>query len=458
MIYALVLGLTDREHRHAHYVVPARCVLPTSAVPRSLLGRTVEPDSKIQLKCSGDRGGCSRCLASSADCTYGPDGDGNGNKSTTGRSKGANRRRQRQTVPRLTPAANNDRVPAQIQHGRIGVDSDSPIRPSRSAENEDTTRRNVNDWNREGHQTSPSATSPDAIPSDGIDWSSTLFDVQNLPGLSGLSPSLGLGSTDSPIDGAPVDAVSNTVPESLPALSQTTPAAAMSVPGGSSLSITRDSGLRSPHPSLAPNRPGHSCHCLTNLAVILERLGRYRLGDKPKTANNLDCLLFCLGSGVSACDKAISCKICNVCQDHSILLATIARQLAHICNDLCGCILVYQHKVRAAANTEPPAESSPLTSFIEYPSSGNPQSDADGERLAVEGDEISFGRYQIQGVQMRLRLIVNLTALHMTDLLALLGQLSQHIGQVDGATGILTDARKTAHTAHWMLQRLRDEL
>lgn len=418
----------------------------------------MEAKLKIQLKCSGDRGGCSRCLASSAECTYGPDGDGDGNKSTTGRGKGANRRRQRQTVPRLNAAADNDRIPASTQHGRIGVDSDGPVLPSRSAENGDTTRWNVNDWNRERQQTSPSATSPDALPSDGNDWSSSLFDVHNLPDLSGLSPTLGLGSTDSPIDRAPVGAVSNTVPEPLPALSQITPAAAMSVPGSPSLTITRHSGLRSPHPSLAPNCPGHGCHCPTNLAVILERLGRYRLGDKPKTANNLDCLLFCLGSGVSACDKAISCKMCSACQDHSILLATIARQLSHICNDLCGCILVYQHKVREAANTEPPAESSPLISFTEDPSSGNPQSEADGERLAVEGDEISFGRYQIQGVQMRLRLIINLTALHMTDLLALLSQLSQRLGQVDGATAMLTDAQKTAHTADWMLQRLRDEL
>lgn len=229
-----------------------------------------------------------------------------------------------------------------------------------------------------------------------------------------------------------------------------------------------DSVLPSRRTSLGPTRPAGGCQCLTTLAAVLERLGRYRLGDKPKTATNLDCLLFCLGSGVSACNKVLSCKTCNACHEHSILLATIAKQLAHVCNDLCGCMLVHQHKVRssAAANTDAPSASTATTSTstsVPSPtflpgdptsSGGNPQQP---EAEALVDGEISFGRYQIQGVEMRLRLIQNLMALHMTDLLALLDQLSQRIGQVDGATGMLTDARKTAYTAHWMLQRLQSE-
>lgn len=234
-----------------------------------------------------------------------------------------------------------------------------------------------------------------------------------------------------------------------------------------------DSVLPSRRTSLGPTRPAGGCQCLTTLAAVLERLGRYRLGDKPKTATNLDCLLFCLGSGVSACNKVLSCKTCNACQEHSILLATIAKQLAHVCNDLCGCMLVHQHKVRSsAANTDAPSASTATTSTstsVPSPtflpgdpttSSGNPQQqqpDAEADAESLVDGEISFGRYQIQGVEMRLRLIQNLMALHMTDLLTLLDQLSQRIGQVDGATGMLTDARKTAYTAHWMLQRLQSE-
>lgn len=220
---------------------------------------------------------------------------------------------------------------------------------------------------------------------------------------------------------------------------------------------TPDSALSSRRTSLGITRPAGGCQCLTTLAAVLERLGRYRLGDKPKTANSLDCLLFCLGSGVSACNNVLSCKLCNACQEYSILLATIAKQLAHVCNDLCGCLLVHQHKVRSAANTEAPSTSTSVPSHT-FPGDPSSEKRQQPEPDALVDGEISFGRYQIQGAEMRLRLIQNLMALRMIDFLALLDQLSQRIGQVDGATGMLTDARKTACTAHWMLQRLQSEL
>lgn len=303
----------------------------------------------------------------------------------------------------------------------------------------------------------------DAPPSN--DWCRDLLDFNDFTDLNGGSPSFGLGSMNSPVDEALVNI--GMTPEHVSALSQppstctparapstSSAAAAVSVPDSPSPLTAHDSVLRSPRTSTGLNRPDGCCQCLANLASILERLGRYRLGDKPKTDNNLDCLLYCLGSGVSTCNKTLSCKVCDACQDHSILLATIAEQLGHICNDLCGCLLVHQHKARAA-NTEAPSDSPPPPLSPADASRRNPRPETEGDELV--GGEISFGRYHIQGADMRLRLIQNLMALHMTDLLALLDQLTQRIGQVDGATGMLTEARKIAHTAHWMLQRLRSE-
>lgn len=304
----------------------------------------------------------------------------------------------------------------------------------------------------------------DAPPSN--DWCRDLLDFNDFTDLNGGSPSFGLGSMNSPVDEALVNI--GMTPEHLSALSQpprtctparapstSSAAAAVSVPGSPSPLTAHDPVLHSPRTSTGLNRSGGGCQCLANLASILERLGRYRLGDKPKTDNNLDCLLFCLGSGVSTCNKTLSCKVCDACQDHSILLATIAEQLGHICNDLCGCLLAHQHKARAAANIAARSDSPPPPLSPADASSGNPQSETEGDKLV--GGKISFGRYHIQGADMRLRLIQNLMALHMTDLLALMDQLTQRVGQVDGATGMLTEARKIAHTAHWMLERLRSE-
>lgn len=450
-------------------------------IPLPLM-RTVRAHVEIQLKCSGERGGCRRCLASSAECTYGPDAEGQGNGSRPGRSRGATKHKQRRRQPAQPSSSTvaNDRPLPMTQHGRTNVELNGPSPRSRDAENGNGRRRDVNDWNTEGGQMSPSAlpdstqgastrtgSSLDATPSN--DWCRDLLDFNDFTDLSGGSPSFGLGSMNSPVDEALVNTVVGMAPEHLSALSQppstgtparapstSSAAAAVSVPDSPSPLTAHDSVLRSSRTSTGLSRAGGGCQCLANLASILERLGRYRLGDKPKTDNNLDCLLFCLGSGVSTCNKTLSCKVCDACQDHSILLATIAEQLGHICNDLCGCLLVHQHKARAA-NTEAPSDSPPPPPPLSPAdaSSGNPQPETEGDKLV--GGEISFGRYHIQGADMRLRLIQNLMALHMTDLLALLDQLTQRIGQVDGATGMLAGARKTAHTAHWMLQRLRSE-
>lgn len=300
------------------------------------------------------------------------------------------------------------------------------------------------------------------------DWCRDLLDFNDFTDLNGGPPSFGLGSMNSPVDEALVNTVVGMAPEHLSALSQppstctparaasiSSAAAVVSVPDSLSPLTAHDSVPPPPRASTGLNRAGGGCQCLANLASILERLGRYRLGDKPKTDNNLDCLLFCLGSGVSTCNKTLSCKICDACQDHSILLATISEQLGHICNDLCGCLLVHQHKARAA-NTEAPSDSPPPPPPTADASSVNPPPETEGDKLV--GGEISFGRYHIQGADMRLRLIQNLMALHMTDLLALLDQLTQRIGQVDGANVMLAEARKIAHMAQWMLQRLRSEL
>lgn len=358
--------------------------------------------------------------------------------------------------------------------------ANGPSRPNQDVEDEDGGRRHANDENRKGCQMSPSAPpdpanrapahagfSSDVPP--GADSSIDLFDFNDFTDFNGESGSIDLSCMNSPIIGTLADAVSSIAPGPLPALPQppNTPAcvpsttqAAVAVHESPSPLTARGSRLSTPRPPLEPTRPGGGCQCLTSLAGILERLGRYRLGDKPKTASNLDCLLFCLGSGVSACNKALSCKTCDACEEHSILLATIAKQLAHVCNDLCGCLLVHQHKVKAAAGSSETTSTSTSTSppsppFPGDPGSGDPAPESESETL-VDGD-ISFGRYRIQGAEMRLRLIQNLMALHMTDLLALLEKLTQRIGQVDGATGMLADAKNTTYTAHWMLQRLRSE-
>lgn len=287
--------------------------------------------------------------------------------------------------------------------------------------------------------TSPSA----ATDSANADWSSGCqwFDFNDLAHLNGYPPGFGDISPALLADGAPAETVTGAIsPGQLLAVSRP-PDPPTCAPSTTSAPASQRTGL-------GLNHPGDGCRCLTTLVAILERLGRYRLGDKPKAASNLDCLLFCLGSGVGACDKVLSCKACDACKENPILLATIAEQLACVCNDLCGCLLVHQHKVRSAANTgEPSAPGDP--------GGGDPQQpEADA---LVDGD-ISFGRYQIHGVEMRLRLIQNLLALHMTDFLALLDQMAQRTGRVDGAAGMLTDARKTAITANWMLQRLQSEL
>ncbi|KAK7734186.1 hypothetical protein SLS63_004471 [Diaporthe eres] len=340
-----------------------------------------------------------------------PQGDGYGNGRRTGRSKGASRRRRRQTVPpKPSTTDDDDRPSTTAPNGRTTVDVNGPSRRSWDAENGGGRRADINDSSPAPPDSTKTASAHVGHPSDAppsTDWSSELFGFDDFTDLTGESTSFGLSNMNSPADGT----LSN-------------------------------SGLSG------------GCQCLTTLAGILERLGRYRLGDKPKNDKNLDCLLFCLGTGVDACKKVLSCKVCNACQEHSILLATIAERLPHICNDLCGCLLVHQHQVRAAANTGALSESSASSSLSGDPSGGNPQRESEGELTLVDG-EISFGRYKIQGAEMRLRLIQNLMALYMTDLLAVLDQMYQRIGQVDGTVGMLDEAREMATTAQWMLQQLR---
>ncbi|KAG6366024.1 hypothetical protein INS49_000200 [Diaporthe citri] len=411
-----------------------------------------------KLKCSGERGGCSRCLASSAECVYGPEGDGYGNGRRTGRSKGATRRRHRQTVPPKSSTTDDDRPSTTSQHGRTTVGVNGPSRRSRDAEDGDGRRPDINGSSSAPPDSTKTASAHIGHPSDGppsTDWSGDLFGFDDFTDLNGAeSPSFGLSSMNSPVDGTLSNSGFSTTPGPVPSLSQppntsarapSTTSASLSVPEDPSPLTAQDQEIC--FPRLGLTRPGGGCQCLTTLAGILERLGRYRLGDKPKTDKNLDCLLFCLGTGVDACKKVLSCKVCNACQEHSILLATIAERLPHICNDLCGCLLVHQHKVRAAANTGAPQ-------LPGDPSGGNPQRESEGELTLVDG-EISFGRYKIQGAEMHLRLIQNLMALYMTDLLAVLDQLYQRIGQVDGTVGMLDEAREMATTAEWMLQQLR---
>lgn len=430
-------------------------------IPWLCLSRTIKAHFKIQLKCSGERGGCSRCLASSADCVYGPDGDGYEYGRRTGRSKGATRRRRRQTVPAKSSATDDDR-PAQ--HGSTTCDVNGPSQRRRDTEDGDGRRPDVNDSSSAGPDPTKTASAhtghhSDAPPS--TDWSSDLFGFDDFTDLNGESPSFGLSSMSSPVDDTLGNSGFSTASGPLPNLSQppntsarapATTSATLSMPENRSPLTAQDPEIC--FPRLGLTRPGGGCQCLTTLAGILERLGRYRLGDKPKTDQNLDCLLFCLGTGVDACKKVLSCKVCNACQEHSILLATIAERLPHICNDLCGCLLVHQHKVRAAANTGALSESSTSPSLAGDQGSGNSQRENEGELTLVDG-EISFGRYKIQGAEMRLRLIQNLMALYMTDLLAVLDQMFQRIGQVAGTVGMLDEAREMAITAQWMLQQLR---
>lgn len=345
------------------------------------------------------------------------------------------------------------------------MDVNGPSRRSRDAEDGIETRPDVNDSSSAPPDSTKAASAHNGYPSDAppsTDWSSELFGFDDFTDLNGESTSFGLGSMNSPVDGPLSSSGFSTTPGPAPSLSQppntsarapSTPSASLSVPEDRSPLTSQDPEIC--FPRLGLTRPGGGCQCLTTLAGILERLGRYRLGDKPKTDKNLDCLLFCLGTGVDACKKVLSCKVCNACQEHSILLATIAERLPHICNDLCGCLLVHQHQVRAAAtNTGALSESSASSSLSGDPSGGNPQRESEGELTLVDG-EISFGRYKIQGAEMRLRLIQNLMALYMTDLLAVLDQMFQRIGQVDGTVGMLDEAREMATTAQWMLQQLR---
>ncbi|KUI72653.1 hypothetical protein VM1G_08242 [Cytospora mali] len=459
-----------------------------------------------KLKCSGDRNGCDRCLASSSNCTYPPSRDGY----WAGRSTGASKQRRRQSIPASSSSTNdNDQALSTAQRGR-------PNGPSRGTNGrrhgpeprdfetgEGRQHQRANGRNRDRPQTPPSATSvsapggsssrltptTDAPPSTS--WSSDLFDFNDFTDTNGDSPNFmaqleglgGLDRTNSIADSSLVNAIFNMTPEPLPPLTQPPDLPAPSI-RSASVSVPEDPlGLTSqksrPRPPQASPPPRtsstggdgtggcSSCKCLPDLAGILERLGRYRLGEgKPKAANNLDCLLFCLGTGVSTCKKVLSCARCDACQEHSILIATIAQQLTHVCNDLCACILVHQHKAKTASssstnnnnnnNNNNTTAPSPSSSPSSLPSGAAAAGGEDEEEALVDG-EISFGRYQIQGVEMRLRLVQNLMALHMTDLMALLGQLWQRMGHVQGASGMLTEARKTAHTAHWMLQRMRAE-
>lgn len=430
-----------------------------------------------KLKCSGERGGCSRCLASSAECVYGPEGDGPGNGARTGRSKGVTRRRRRQTVPPKSSSTDSDRPSTTVPNGRTTVDVNGPSRPSLNAENGGGRWTDINDSSPAPPDSAKTASESAQIghPSDAppsTDWPSELFAFNDFTEFDGEPASFGLSNINSPVDGTVRNSgFSTTTPGPVPSLSQPQPpntsarapsisTAALSVPGDPSPLISKDSEIC--YPRLGLTRPGGGCQCLTNLAGILERLGRYRLGDKPKNDKNLDCLLFCLSTGVDTCKKVLSCKVCNACQEHSILLATIAERLPHICNDLCGCLLVHQHQVRAAANTGALSESSASSSLSRDLSGGNTQGQGQGQgegegegELGLVDGEISFGRYRVQAAEMRLRLIQNLMALYMTDLLSVLDRIFQRIGQVDGTVSLLDEAREMAKTAHWMLQQLR---
>lgn len=369
-------------------------------------------------------------------------------------------------MPPKPSTTDDDRPSTTAPNGRTTVDVNGPSRRSWDAENGDGRRADINDSSPAPPDSTKTASAHVGHPSDAppsTDWSSELFGFDDFTDLTGESTSFGLSNMNSPADGTLSNSGFSTTPGPVPSLSQPQPpntssrapstsSAALSVPEDPSPLTTQDSEIC--FPRLGLTRPGGGCQCLTTLAGILERLGRYRLGDKPKNDKNLDCLLFCLGTGVDACKKVLSCKVCNACQEHSILLATIAERLPHICNDLCGCLLVHQHQVRAAANTGALSESSASSSLSGDPSGGNPQRESEGELTLVDG-EISFGRYKIQGAEMRLRLIQNLMALYMTDLLAVLDQMYQRIGQVDGTVGMLDEAREMATTAQWMLQQLR---
>lgn len=170
--------------------------------------RAIEAHGKMQLNCSGDRGGCSRCLASSVECIYGPDGDG----STAGRSRlkrPAKRRRRRQTAagPSAYSTADNDRCSTTSQHGRMRMDVNVATQMSTSAA----------PGSAKGTSPRPGSSS-DAPPS--TDWPSDWFDFNDFTHVNGEPPTFGLSSPTLHANGIPVNAVSGTMAAGpLPALS-----------------------------------------------------------------------------------------------------------------------------------------------------------------------------------------------------------------------------------------------
>ncbi|CAI7600602.1 unnamed protein product [Penicillium glandicola] len=358
-----------------------------------------------KLKCSGEKGGCDRCLAASNTCTY--------RRSSTSRD---DRRQQR----RLSSELNSCEWSPGISNQTAGR------RYSQQLQSQEPNNKQKHTSRSDGVPIDAESAHSN---SDGVvvvSPSSWLDPSWELPSLNdcGDSEYCGLDKLDRLADMPtllPLDVGDNGIfetdllNETTEATDWTEPSVAMQtnhetllftniIPShesqracqtvkGKRKSISQPTPTPiSPVPLSLGNKYSSSCECINTMAQFLETTGSH---GGPDTG--IDTLLACLGRGIVTCEHVLACPNCNACTDNSMLLSTLVKQLGVAAKNMADTLLARDWNRNM-------------------------------ESEIVTGDTaIQFGNYRIEMPNLRLRLVYNAILLHFTHLRCLLGKIKDGV-------------------------------
>ncbi|RAL05408.1 Zn(II)2Cys6 transcription factor domain-containing protein [Aspergillus ibericus CBS 121593] len=167
------------------------------------------------------------------------------------------------------------------------------------------------------------------------------------------------------------------------------------------------------------------CTCVQSLANTLEEVAGDNTRSRTDNSDRSDYLLMSMHHGVGACNRVLACTDCTVCTSNSILLVTVAQQLATRSMDLCDLLLALQDKPKPVIPDELPD-------------------------LKIGG--VFVGRYQVQIAAVCRELVHTVAEIHFRDLRQLLECLSDRIVKKSKAARMLADATEEAKKAYCILE------
>ncbi|KAJ6131752.1 hypothetical protein N7471_006967 [Penicillium samsonianum] len=354
-----------------------------------------------KLKCSGEKGGCDRCLAASNTCTY--------RRSSSSRD---DRRQQR----RLSSHEVNS-------HDWSPEISNQPAvrRYSQQSQSQKPANRKKQPSRLDGAAISAesSQSSSDGVvvtsPSSWLDpyWELPSFndyadsDNHGLDGLDGLVDI----PTSVPLDGGEDGFFESELLNERTEAADWTESSATIQPNHETLLFTnintcshegqgpgrtpkgKRKSTSQPTPTSSPTSPPlsvgnkypSSCRCLSTMAQFLESTGSH-----GGSGTGIDTLLACLGHGIVTCEHVLACPNCNACTDNSMLLSTLVQQLGVAAKSMADTLLARD-------------------------GNGNMESET-----VTSDTVIRFGSYMIEMPNLRLRLVYNAILLHFSRLRGLL--------------------------------------